>query len=584
MYSYENGQKRNNIGHVKVETRGSQCKINVHMQSSAVNNKLLKAYMYYRDGKKFGCAYLGNILIKNNFGELKVKTSAGDVMNSNISIDSMEAVIVYQNYDIYFGAQIQDNTIISDEIIEFIEYPDSIFGLKSSDEVDHNKSKELLEASMLQKDITIESPEQEVSKTTESIDQIRKEVQLKNGTETPVEEIKEEEVVKIAKTEEKASLDKPKEDRLEDIIYISGTEPKRDMSDFLKVINKGFKKESNISSENHMVSSSQNIDDLYKAYTGAYEAPVTEQSIENEDATEYRYIWYEDETNKDSSEQSIVDNQLPEEVAEEIQAEALEEMPKETVSEIQEAVPEVLNEEIHEVEGMITEKGKDSSSDEKENLKEQGIFKDEFQESLIEQEIMEAEPQEKLVEQELVNELSQEDLVEQEILEAEQGNPVQAVQVDHNAEYEEKFKIENDATQEKTLSSSEASGQRNVFEIHPIAKKIFTTFPKIYPFEDTEITDCVRIEPQDIGLLPIDAWVLGSNSFLLHGYYSYQHLIFGKINRPSGYIYILGVPGIFHNRESFMARMFGFEHFKCTKRKEQKTGEFGYWYIPIILR
>lgn len=549
MYSYENGQKSNNIGHVKVETRGSQCKINLHMQSSAANNKLLKAYMYYRDGKKFGCAYLGNILIKNNFGELKVKTNTGDIMNSNISIDSMEAVIVYQNYDIYFGSQIKENTIISDEIIEYIEYPDSILGLKSSGEVDHTKSKELLEASMLQEDIkskpdvkesldqkntNIESSEQKVSEPTKPIDPMRREVQLKNGTETPVEKIKEEEVVKVAKTESIVTLAKPKEDKLEEINYIS-TEPKRDMSDFLQLIQKGLKKEDSISNENHTVTSSQNIDDIYKAYTGAYEAPVTEQSIENEDVSDYRYIRYEDEANKDSIEQSIVENKLPGEVAEEIQAEALEEI----ASEIQGAGPEVLSEEIQEVEELVTGEGENSSPD------------------------------------------SMEKLEEQEILESEQNNPVK---VDNNADYEEEFKMKNEATQEKTLSSTEINGQRNVFEVHPIAKKIFTSFPKIHPFEDTEITDCVKIEPQDIGVLPIDAWVLGSNSFLLHGYYSYQHLIFGKINRPSGYIYILGVPGIYHNREGFMARMFGFEHFKSTKRKEQKTGEFGYWYIPIILR
>ena len=30
-----------------------------------------------------------------------------------------------------------------------------------------------------------------------------------------------------------------------------------------------------------------------------------------------------------------------------------------------------------------------------------------------------------------------------------------------------------------------------------------------------------------------------------------------------------------------MAKMFGFDSFKSIKRKDLRTGEFGYWYAPI---
>ncbi len=122
-----------------------------------------------------------------------------------------------------------------------------------------------------------------------------------------------------------------------------------------------------------------------------------------------------------------------------------------------------------------------------------------------------------------------------------------------------------------------------VFEDHPLAKQIYHNFPKMYPFEDNEIAWCARIEPKDIGMLPMELWGLGNNSFLLHGYYSYRHLIFARVNDKTGQNYILGVPGIYHNREKFMAKMFGFENFKCAKKKPQRTGEFGYWYIPVLL-
>lgn len=118
----------------------------------------------------------------------------------------------------------------------------------------------------------------------------------------------------------------------------------------------------------------------------------------------------------------------------------------------------------------------------------------------------------------------------------------------------------------------------------PIASKFFKEYPRMYPFEDNEISWCVRIEPKDIGILPVDVWSLANNSFLLHGYYGHRHLIFAKVNNQNSNSYIIGVPGIYHNRERFMAKMFGFENFKCAKRRDRREGEFGYWYIPVNLK
>ncbi len=117
----------------------------------------------------------------------------------------------------------------------------------------------------------------------------------------------------------------------------------------------------------------------------------------------------------------------------------------------------------------------------------------------------------------------------------------------------------------------------------PLACKLFESYPRIYPFEDNEITMCIKIEPKDIGYLPAEAWVLSNNSFLLHGYYCYNHLILAKIKEGKGYRYLLGVPGIYHNRERFMARMFGFDCFKSIRKRDLRQGDFGYWYVPVSL-
>lgn len=118
--------------------------------------------------------------------------------------------------------------------------------------------------------------------------------------------------------------------------------------------------------------------------------------------------------------------------------------------------------------------------------------------------------------------------------------------------------------------------------------KLMEQCPGMYPFEDDMIENCVRLEPQDIGSMPLDCWSYGNNSFLLHGYYSYRHLILARLKYPSDENetqtrrnYILGVPGTRHSRDAFMANMFGFREFKPIREGEESPKDFGYWYTIL---
>jgi len=69
------------------------------------------------------------------------------------------------------------------------------------------------------------------------------------------------------------------------------------------------------------------------------------------------------------------------------------------------------------------------------------------------------------------------------------------------------------------------------------------------------------------------------NSFLLHGYYNYRHVLVGPVDRhDSGHMRI-GVPGNYYKREEIVAGMFGFMEFAPAKGGRQ-TGAFGYYYTP----
>ena len=101
-------------------------------------------------------------------------------------------------------------------------------------------------------------------------------------------------------------------------------------------------------------------------------------------------------------------------------------------------------------------------------------------------------------------------------------------------------------------------------------------YPKILAFDYEPGCEILTIKPQDIGLLPREAWIFGNNSFLLHGYYSYRYLILARLENPGGEPrYLLGVPGHYSSNEKYMASMFGFLILLCQKKSAVRGRLFG---------
>ena len=120
----------------------------------------------------------------------------------------------------------------------------------------------------------------------------------------------------------------------------------------------------------------------------------------------------------------------------------------------------------------------------------------------------------------------------------------------------------------------ESKGWEGVFQKLRLKLDIF------YPFEGEDI-ECVRMQLKDLRELPKKYWYIGNNSFLLHGFFNYRHIIFGELAEDETKKYFIGVPGVFQNQERIMATMFGFPEFRTAKTTEYKTGNFGYWYRLI---
>lgn len=111
-------------------------------------------------------------------------------------------------------------------------------------------------------------------------------------------------------------------------------------------------------------------------------------------------------------------------------------------------------------------------------------------------------------------------------------------------------------------------------------KQLWQLYPHIQPFQDQR--EYLSFTPGDFVIFPERYFGMANNSFLLHGYYNYKHLILKRMESRGGVKYYIGVPGNFYDREKQVAVMFGFESFESLE-EPAGIGDYGYYMMRVEL-
>ena len=103
-------------------------------------------------------------------------------------------------------------------------------------------------------------------------------------------------------------------------------------------------------------------------------------------------------------------------------------------------------------------------------------------------------------------------------------------------------------------------------------------YPNVHPFSNDKVF--LTIKPEDFIILQQKYQALVHNSFLLHGFYNYGHMILGKLSEEKETPIYVGVPGVYYEQEKRAAQIFGFVGFESAKQPIQ-TGSYGYYMIEV---
>ena len=98
---------------------------------------------------------------------------------------------------------------------------------------------------------------------------------------------------------------------------------------------------------------------------------------------------------------------------------------------------------------------------------------------------------------------------------------------------------------------------------------------RLHPFGEQDGGEYIFLEPKDLLTFKDNGKYLVNNSFLLHGFYNYGHILLGT--EAGDGMLILGVPGEFYIQEKLMASLFGFPEFRKTVDAYGNVENMGYW-------
>ena len=185
------------------------------------------------------------------------------------------------------------------------------------------------------------------------------------------------------------------------------------------------------------------------------------------------------------------------------------------------------------------------------------------------------------------------------------GNPKNTIEViqKYDFDFQKKFGqnfLIDERVLEKIISAAEVNKDDFVLEIgpgigtmtqylaenakeftHPNPPKDFDwkEYPTLPMPPSYSLDPSIKIGLEDLDQIPDLDDNIKTNGFLLLNYGNFGHLMLAK-DQDSGQRY-LGIPGIFDNEKAFISRLFGFKTFITVPLKPHKTGNFGYFILPV---
>ena len=571
IYAYEGGVKGKNIGYAKVEIRGGQCRIQVNVKRVFVGSNETGVYLLAPEAE----ILLGRIFIRGGAGEFRTQVNAENVEGSGISADQFYGLTIHdvtstwrsyttvwedavaQTAEVQLADITSENMRRRDSSVEAISRALTMTALRRTAETGRNG---LQAAEALKTEI-----EQEATGQLEISEELETE-ELEKQREGSQKELEEGEVLEIWSEE---TTEERNQEGGEEFKAQSENQPedqKKEESEVQNLKNPEVPEEPggepsgerNLEKQEEVLKTERD-----EEWTGQQQmkkilemhlpvsAEIERELKREEERLETIAPWEEDEKSSKNQEER---EKISDALSGRMEAQPTPGLSGEPVSG---STDEPVNRPPHKSFGKTRNSAAAARLSRLKNILQPGVL----QSLLLQPEESQTVPP-------------------ASIRQGTAGQEVQPQTSGLKREQETPYpELENPAVLRELERQEEEENNRS-----DLWERFQRKYTRVLAFECDSGCEILSIKPQDIGLLPREIWVYGNNSFLLHGYYNYRHLILARLSDSGGKIrYLLGVPGHYFSNEKYMASMFGFPHFVLAKKQPDEDGRFGYWYTDIRL-
>lgn len=113
IYVYEEKKKGNNVGFAKIEIRGEDCRIEIHLRGLYTKKSLCTVYLFRENAGEIEGIRMGEMCLANGNGDFGVIVRSKNIGESDMDIDAMEGIfLLAENNEIFMSRWKEGNPLV----------------------------------------------------------------------------------------------------------------------------------------------------------------------------------------------------------------------------------------------------------------------------------------------------------------------------------------------------------------------------------------------------------------------------------------------------------------------------------------
>lgn len=102
IYGYENAKKAGNTGFARIELRGEECRLEIHLRSVYAAQTHCRVYLFRKQGNQMEGSLIGEMDVRNGAGDFATAMKTMHIPTSSLSFFEMDGIFFVQRRWTYF--------------------------------------------------------------------------------------------------------------------------------------------------------------------------------------------------------------------------------------------------------------------------------------------------------------------------------------------------------------------------------------------------------------------------------------------------------------------------------------------------